>query len=119
MFSVLLLAATAAASPACQKLQYEFVQDEYRWAANHDLDQRLLDIAEELDRKMANNRVVNERRAALLATDTEYREKLNTIITLLVANKCIPPDRAPTWFTYSDKNPNRVMPDREKIKPKQ
>jgi hypothetical protein len=57
------------------------------------------------DRISTANRVAKAREQ-LENTDVKYKAEGDRITTLLIANKCAPPDHVTTWFTYSRKNPN-------------
>lgn len=132
---VLLLALSVSASPSvCEKLSKEFDSNERIFALMHDTDSAMLDIELEFQARVApaernlaieearlrgmggvprtttSNRVstadkVAKAREQLERTDAKYKAEGDRITTLLIANKCSPPDHVTTWFTYSRKNP--------------
>jgi hypothetical protein len=74
-------------------------------AANHDINNALY----ELERKFhaADFARLTAAREKTEAEDQKHLAQADRITTLLLANKCAPPDHVASWFTYSRDNPNR------------
>lgn len=131
------LAMTDTPNDTCKQLAKEFETNEWSFAFSHDLKAGILEIEEEADRSMAaadHNLAMAEARARAVGvyvrprsdsseraekitrsrqkleeSDREFKEEGDRITTLLIANKCSPPDHVTGWYTYSSKNPNRKV----------
>jgi hypothetical protein len=105
MIAVALLfaaAASATVSPTCTKLADDFVSNERFFAQMHQTDAELLKIEQQSPGPNARDRV-DRARADLERTDEKYKREGDRITTLLVANKCTPPDHVTSWVTYSSR----------------
>lgn len=128
---VILLAALASNAPSspetCQKLSADFVENEQRYAFWYDINSKILNIAVESRRAMARSRRevaigeatlgiisrpntgtddVSKALAELDKTDAKYKAEGDRITTLLIANRCTPPDHVTSWTTYTKKDTN-------------
>jgi hypothetical protein len=130
----ILLAAAAATSPVCAKLTDDFDKNERAYAFMYDMNADLLEIDKKYQRDIAPYRqevAIAEARARALGsrtysrdlssndpreavgkaqqkleqTDARYKAEGDRIVTLIIANKCPPPDHVTSWYTYSKKNP--------------
>lgn len=135
MLSLILAAAVSANPSVCKNLSSEFNTNEQVFSIIHDIHAAQLatalkfeadvapserNLAIEIARLRAVGGVprnpaprgpsgadsVAEARAQLEKTDEKYKLQGDRITTLMIANKCTPPDHVTTWMTYSDKNPN-------------
>lgn len=131
---IALLLAAAAPSPVCEKLTKEFDDNERFFTYMHDVTADMLKIKEDFYTMMApyerdvaiagararavgayvsprNTRSrdleeVEKARQELKDIDEKYKAEGDRITTLLIANKCTPPDHVTSWYTYSKTNPN-------------
>jgi hypothetical protein len=130
------LAAMAAAPPTssetCARLAKDFDRNEDIMALIHDVNVELDDANQAFVEAMrpseenlarleaqagrrppgyvggASDRARAAASASKIKSDDEtYLGNGDRITTLLLANKCSPPDHVTTWVTYSKKNPNR------------
>jgi hypothetical protein len=119
----------------CVKLSKDFDSNERLFAIIHDTNSTLLKSAEQYQATMApfEQQValaearlraiggtpspshysgpsaaekVAEARATLEKDDAKFKAEGDRITTLLIANKCSPPNHVTGWFTYSETNPN-------------
>ena len=113
-------AVLVAPSPTCAQLAADFEENEYVWGITHDLNQSLLDGAQRYAETVGEIEHLSDRggvlkaqedakaaRRTLVDDDDKYAVKADRITTLLIANKCNPPDRVASWFTFSKTNPSR------------
>ena len=124
----ILLIASAVSNPAastvCKKLEADFVANEKSYAFWYDINSTILEMAlkyraslapAELElalsegvlgrapRPRSGTDDVRKARAALDETDVKYKDEGDRITTLLIANKCAPPDHVTSWTTYAKK----------------
>lgn len=126
-FAILLaaLASTASSSSeVCQKLSADFASNEQSYAFWYDINSTILDneikhraaiapaeraLAIERARAgypplaNASSEKIRKARATLEETDAKYKAEGDRITTLLIANKCTPPDHVTSWTTYAKK----------------
>ena len=107
--AILLLA--AAQTPVCVNLQKEFQSNEVGWAILSDVYAGFNDAALGTIKALgpnasrADHKRWEESRQQSNELDSERAEKASQITTLLIANKCTPPDHLASWYTYSSRNP--------------
>jgi hypothetical protein len=126
--------ASKPATEVCSKLAKEFESNERTFAMIHDLNASLLKIEQDFQATMApfEQQVaieearlralggvprpsaptvrsgagkVAEARSKMERDDEKFKAE-DRITTLLIANRCTPPDHVTSWFTYSKTNPN-------------
>jgi hypothetical protein len=101
------------ATQTCQNLAQEFDGNEARMALIHDVNRQVL-VAEKKFRDSINDAesrlAVSKTLDQIVADDQKYLSAGDRITTLIIANKCTPPDHVTSWYTYSDTNPNRKTP---------
>ena len=108
----------------CQKLSADFASNEQSYAFWYDLNSTIL--ANEMKYQAAiassaralaveraragyppltstNSENIRKARVALEETDAKYKAEGDRITTLLIANKCTPPDHVTSWTTYAKK----------------
>jgi len=102
-----------AAKDTCAKLAKEFDQNERLMAVAHDFLQSNYELDRSFAEKVGNSMDwarVAASREKIRRSDEEFLANGDRITTLLLANKCPPPDHVTSWYTYSEKNPNRKQP---------
>lgn len=129
MITLLAMLASASAPGVCEKLQQDFVNNEKAYASAYTFQSRLLAsdleyeasmrdaerdlaIAEARSRAAGNyvpRRPKKEkdseiRRKKMAEIDEQHLERGDRITTLLLANKCAPPDHVTSRFTYAEKS---------------
>ena len=124
-FGVFLAIATSGAAPSttCKSLAQDFDANEYAMAMIHDLNESLyqsqrkyVDAMQAADAKYGfynsprtrqAEAEAEAKKAEISSDDEKHLAKGDRITTLMMANKCPPPDHVTSWYTYSKSNPNR------------
>lgn len=104
MINLLLAAAIASSSPTCVKLSKDFENNERGYATTRQLYKRWYDIEQTaylMAPDAAGLRDIAAAKARLDATDKDYLDSGDRIITLMTGHKCPLPDHVTSWTTYS------------------
>lgn len=97
----------------CQNLTKEFDRNEAKMALINDVNRLLFEAAKKFSDAVNDQRSRSDALQALRKISTDDEINLvasDRIVTLILANKCTPPDHVANWFTYSETNPNRKLP---------
>ena len=115
-FMALALAAKAPAdtSAICRLLSDQFEQNERSYTFVRGLNAREVEIEREYVDTMRkaggvgprNREGLEAAKTKLAATDQKYMTAGDRLTTLLLANKCTPPDHVTSWLTYAEPDDN-------------
>ena len=97
----------------CQNLTREFDRNEAKMALIHDVNRSVFEAERKFREAVNDQRSRSDELQALkqiTADDQIHLIASDRIVTLILANKCVPPDHVANWFTYSETNPNRKLP---------
>lgn len=102
MISTILLAAALSTSPTCLKLEKELASTEKYWGVIHGVNQRLRDINLQAHAEVPSRDTYENLQRSIRTIrdeDQEFERTTDRIVQIMLANKCTPPDHAPTWVS--------------------
>lgn len=93
---IALLIALASSSLTCENLHKDLAAHEKLWSIMHNLQSKLVQSSQQID----TGYQYEMKRKKLENDDAKFALQADRIVTLIVANKCTPPDHVASWTTY-------------------